>query len=468
MRSARRTGAARRTLGLNTGGNRIAVEYWEPRLADSRLTDSPAPPGGYVYHPAFHARILLALMPLAMVSLLARAAAAQTSAGSPAASDRSNSDLDRFMEKVLARREVNRATFNQYVLDETESFEILGPGRQPLHRRKRDFTWYARNDMHVRSPVRFDGVTVGETDRRAYEEDWIKREQGRRERRARNEKEKGDVSIGPDGVQVSGPSAVEPRFVSEAYFMDFKFEPGNYYLAGREKLEGKEVLRVEYYPTRLFNDSDDEKRPREMRKDRRGREEQDIDRRMNKTALVTLWVDPAEHQIVKYTFDNVWLDFLPGAWLVRIDDLRASMTMGQPIAGVWLPRTMNIHAGLTLATGSFEASYERLFANYREAEVKTKITVPKGEAAHGVKVPSCPGARSARVPHGATRCQGAAGARGVARAVKADACRVRRAGGRRTIPDGRAPGRNRPRNPCAWKRVPQRRGGAEAGGCLGR
>ena len=37
---------------------------------------------------------------------------------------------------------------------------------------------------------------------------------------------------------------------------------------------------------------------------------------MNKTALVTLWVDPVEHQIVKYTFDNVWMDFLPGG-LVR-------------------------------------------------------------------------------------------------------------------------------------------------------
>jgi hypothetical protein len=341
-----------------------------------------------VYHPAFHARILLALVALATVPLFPPPAAAQTSAGSPAPAARADSDLDRFMEKVLARRDVNRVTFNQYVLDETESFEILGPGRQPLHRRNRDFTWYARDDMHVRSPVRFDGVTVGESDRRTYEQDWIGRERGRRERRARKEKEKGEVS---------GPAAVEPRFVSEAYFMDFKFEPGNYYLAGREKLEGQDVLRIEYYPTRLFNDSDDEKRPREMRKDRGAREEQDIDRRMNKTALVTLWVDPTEHQIVKYTFDNVWLDFLPGAWLVRIDDLRASMTMGQPLAGVWLPRTMNIHAGLTLATGSFEASYERMFSNYREAEVRTKITVPKEEAGNRFPVgPAMP--RAAAVP----------------------------------------------------------------------
>jgi hypothetical protein len=92
---------------------------------------------------------------------------------------------------------------------------------------------------------------------------------------------------------------------------------------------------------------------------------------MNKTALVTLWVDPVEHQIVKYTFDNVWMDFLPAGWLVKIDDIRASMTMGQPFPGVWLPRGMNIHAGVTLAMGSFEASYGRAFTNYRVGEVKT-------------------------------------------------------------------------------------------------
>jgi hypothetical protein len=295
--------------------------------------------------------------------------------------------LDAFMEKVLARREVNRTTLNQYVLDETEAFEILGPGRWPLHRQKRDFTWYVRDGMHVRSPLRVNGVAVGETARNQYEADWVRRERGRQERKAKNEREKGEVSIGSDGVQVTGGAIpTEPRFVSEAYFMDFKFEPGNYYLAGREQLEGHEVLRIEYYPTRLFNEDDDEKTPREIKKrsgadDRRDKQlERDIEHKMNKTALVTLWVDPAEHQIVKYTFDNVWLDFLPGAWLVRIDDLRASMTMGQPFPGIWLPRGMLIHAGLTLAAGSYEASYARTFSEYREAEVKTTIRVPKGGA----------------------------------------------------------------------------------------
>ena len=72
-----------------------------------------------------------------------------------------------FMEKALARREVNRKVLDQYVLDETEAFEILGPGRWPLHRTKREFTWYEQDGMHVRSPVRFDGVAVGEEPRRA-------------------------------------------------------------------------------------------------------------------------------------------------------------------------------------------------------------------------------------------------------------------------------------------------------------
>ena len=325
--------------------------------------------------------------------------------GRPEQGRGATSELDVFMEKVLARREVNRKTLDQYILDETESFEILGPGRWPLYRTKRDYTWYVRDGMHVRSPVRFNGVKLGEADRERYEATWIRRERERQERKAKKQDGKeengsSDVSIGPEGVQVNvggTPMPTEPRFVSEAYFMDFKFEPGNYYLAGREQLEGHEVLKVEYYPTKMFGDSDDEKResrrqeqkdasgkantkpdPKDEKRQRREKEfENDIERRMNKTALVTLWVDPAEHQIVKYTFDNVWLDFLPAGWLVKVDDIRASMTMGQPFPGVWLPRALNIHSGITLANGSFEGGYERKFEEYRLAEVATKMRIPK-------------------------------------------------------------------------------------------
>ena len=304
------------------------------------------------------------------------------------------SDLDVFMQKVLARRDVNRKVLNDYILDEVETFEILGPARTRLHRTKREYTWYVRDGMHVRSPVRFEGVSVGEEARDEYEANWIRREVSRQERRKEKEKElekeksKGDreIAITPSGLEISGGDVpTEPRFVSEAYFMEFKFEAGNYYLAGREKFEGQDVLKIEYYPTRLFGGTDDEKTPRTLKKERETREgrrerelEQDIERKMNKTALVTLWVDPSNHQIVKYTFDNVWLDFLPGAWLVRVDDMRASMTMFQPFAGVWLPKDITIRAGVTLANGSFDAHYDRGFSEYREADVKSKIRIKGG------------------------------------------------------------------------------------------
>ena len=44
----------------------------------------------------------------------------------------------------------------------------------------------------------------------------------------------------------------QPEFVSSAYFLRFKFDAGRYALVGREQLEGQDVLRVEYYPTKLF------------------------------------------------------------------------------------------------------------------------------------------------------------------------------------------------------------------------
>ena len=51
--------------------------------------------------------------------------------------------------------------------------------------------------------------------------------------------------------------------------------------------------------------------------------------------------------------------------------------MGQPFPGIWLPREMNIHAGVTMAMGSLEAAYARRFSDYKQADVKTLIRIPK-------------------------------------------------------------------------------------------
>ncbi len=93
------------------------------------------------------------------------------------------------MERVLARRDVNKKVLNDYILDERETFRILGPGRFPLHRTNREYTWFVREGMHVRSPVKFDGVPVPESSRVEYEDRWVRREKARQERKAKGEKE---------------------------------------------------------------------------------------------------------------------------------------------------------------------------------------------------------------------------------------------------------------------------------------
>ena len=185
-------------------------------------------------------------------------------------------ELDAFMEKVLKRRDVNRQTLQQYVLDETEQFEVLGPARMPVYRQKREYAWYVRDGLHVRSPVRFDGVAVGDEERKKYEEEWAQRERKRLESKDKKAKEADKKEEVPETVQAGpeGSTAVPtPRFVSEAYFMDFKFEPGNYYLAGREQLDGQQVLRIEYYPKHMFDDSEERQNEKKKEDEEKGREE---------------------------------------------------------------------------------------------------------------------------------------------------------------------------------------------------
>ena len=322
------------------------------------------------------------LFPL-LIALLAQAApAVQT-------------DLDSFMSRALQRRDADRQALSDYVLDEVESFEVFGPGRVPVARMRREYTWYVRDGVHIRSPLKVDGIPVPEADRKAYEEHWMKSELSRREYRTKRDEKRAAEGLGP---ALSAPSINEPRFVSASYFMDFKFEPGNYYLAGKETLDGQQVLKIDYLPAKLFNEDEpetvkeekdtkeakDTKEPKEPKeqKPKKQTEKQhqieiQIDDKMNKTSQVTLWVDPNSSQIVKYTFDNVRMDFLPVGWLVKVDDLKAQMQMGQPFPGVWLPKDIWIHAGATVALGSVDAQYRREFSNYRKADVTSKIRIPK-------------------------------------------------------------------------------------------
>ncbi len=102
---------------------------------------------------------------------------------------------------------------------------------------------------------------------------------------------------------------------------------------------------------------------------------------MNKVSLVTIWVEPKAHQIVKYTFDNVNFDFLPGAWLLRVSDAKASMTMSQAFPGkddVWLPKDVDMFFGAVVAIGSFDVRYHLDFHDYKEATTAAHIKIGRG------------------------------------------------------------------------------------------
>lgn len=289
------------------------------------------------------------------------------------------SDLDAFMAAVLATRDENWKKLRQYILDERERVEVVGPARVRLWGDERDYTWFIRDGFFVRSPLRANGATVSESDRRKYEDDFLRRAKAR---------EKGEGKTSPAGASPAGaaPATVDgliaqtrqPQFIDSAYFLRFKFESGRYALVGREVVEGRETLRIEYYPARLFSHEQnaEDTRRRERRSDANEDVEASMERMMNKVSLVTLWVDAAAHQIVRYTFDNVDLDFLPGAWLVRVDDMKASMTMSQPFPGVWLPRDVDALFTATMAVGDVGVHYRLAYHDYREATSSGRVILP--------------------------------------------------------------------------------------------
>jgi hypothetical protein len=290
----------------------------------------------------------------------------------PAAAQQRESDLDAFMARVLARRDDNWKRMQQYVLDERETFQVLGLGGTPLYGFRREYLWFPRDGdgVFVRSPIKVDGVTLGEAERRKAEADYLRREAARDRRRDGRDKEAGRPDQGSSATEVTGDGvrqALEPGFVSAAYFLKFKFDPGQYALAGRETLEGRSVLRIEYYPTKLFSEG----RTRPNRKVRE--RDVNIEPKMNKAALITLWIEPTAHQILKYEFRNLPWDFLPGRMIVRVDEVTASMEMGQPFPDIWLPRSIRIATDFSTAAGELKGRFNTDYHDYRLASVSTRI-----------------------------------------------------------------------------------------------
>lgn len=304
----------------------------------------------------------------------------------PIDAGRLQSDLDELMGRVLQHRDENWKKRQQYVLDEDEQVAFSGPGGTRLWGERREYTWYIRDGFFVRSPLTANGAKVSERERLKYEDEFLKRAKGRdADARGRASDEQAGPAASPGAVTAPASSVEgilaqtrQPQFIDSAYFLRFKFEPGHYALVGQETVAGRRLLRIEYYPERLFSHEQDaeSRRRTEHRSDRNEDVEALTERAVNKVSLVTLWVDPSITQIVKYTFDNIDFDFMPAAWLFRIDDLKATMSMAEPFEGVWLPAHVMIRFALLTAAGPVVLQYDLDYHDYREPTASSRFSIP--------------------------------------------------------------------------------------------
>src|SRR5687767_9266466 len=103
------------------------------------------------------------------------------------------------MLRVLSRRDANWKKMQQYILDEEERLHITGPDASRLYGFDRDYTWFIRDGVFVRSPLKVNGVGIDEAARAHAERAWIDRERSR-EKRAREREASGDTARGDRSV----------------------------------------------------------------------------------------------------------------------------------------------------------------------------------------------------------------------------------------------------------------------------
>jgi hypothetical protein len=303
------------------------------------------------------------------------------------------SDLDALMSDVLSRRDDNWKKLQQYTLTERENLQITALAVFRLFGFEREYLWFPREGFFVRSPVKADGVAIAEDRRRREEDQWLKNaqrsEQSRKEAASRRTTAgaaaEGDVpaplTIPTDALMTGAVEDVisqtfEPGFIRSANFMQFKFDQGQYALAGRERMLDRDVLKIEYYPKQLFNDAKERPCRRQDAKetcDKGDELEADIERKMNKVSLATLWVDPKERQILRYEFRFQDMDFLPGRSIVRVESSRATMQMAEPFTNVWLPDAVTMRFRVGSAAGPLEARYDVKYRDYRLPEVSGRV-----------------------------------------------------------------------------------------------
>jgi hypothetical protein len=247
-------------------------------------------------------------------------------------------DLNTFMQKVLEQRNVNWDDQYNFVFSEREALEFGGSfTAAPLQGFTSEYVWYVRDGYLVRSPVSVNGAPVPDDDRRREEDQFIE---------SAKEGKKSGQGIDRD------------------QFFGFDFKKGEFFYAGKKEYKGQEVAVIEFYPEGMFKD-DKEKATDNL--------DVKIERGLDKSMMAILYVIPEEHQIVRMELGNIDFGFLPGKWLVRIDQIGAAMTMAKQYGKVWLPEEIGAVGKAVTAYGDLYVRYTRRFYDYRLAQVRVQF-----------------------------------------------------------------------------------------------
>ena len=227
---------------------------------------------------------------------------------------------------------------------------MRGPQRVPIWGERREYTWYIRDGFFVRSPLKFNGVAIGEAERQKFEADFLKQAQERDKRAAAaaaSSLDGGGITIQSGGSRPGHgagdrhragrrrPDSADARAAVHLVRLFPALQVRRGQVRARRPRDARRPRGAAHrvLPRAHVRRHRSPPQPRKATSDEEKARDAEVQRLMNKVALVTLWVEPKAHQIVKYTFDNVGFDFLPAQWLVHVSDVKATMTVGPAVPG---------------------------------------------------------------------------------------------------------------------------------------
>ena len=272
---------------------------------------------------------------------------------------RAQDDVDELMRAVVAHRDDSWRALQQFLFTETYRAALRSDAGRPLWATSRESLWYMREGQFVRSPLRIDGRMVPEDERQRAEAAYRATADAPAQRAASP-----PVRADAGGRDARGVvSRVQPpQFLMSAYFLRMPFEAGRYAFLGRERVGGVDAVRLEYYPTRLFDDG------------ARSRGDEAVYRALASAATrVTLWVDPRTQQILRYACEGMPYDFLPASWALRIERSTATMTMTEAFPAVWLPGHVDREVTLRTALGVVVLRESLDYTEFRQPDVQGRI-----------------------------------------------------------------------------------------------